>query len=175
MNTPHAFLGLVIAAFLIFGTSRAIISVPQELQTWPPRLPVPIDTKGATGPIKLPHRPPEHLGNRMWYASGVQGRIAGAEVALSTLKAPTERLDYFRDVLSDPACQLDGWYLCVREVKEADRLTVRVMPIISAPSIAARVLVIGAFDETYELKNGSLRLVNWAAVGNSPGVSRMGF
>ncbi|MEZ6063108.1 MAG: hypothetical protein R3C19_22415 [Planctomycetaceae bacterium] len=119
---------------------------------------------------------PGHRGNQLTYLDTVRLRPTTVADALTSSKAPTERLRYFHELIEHPDFQLDGWNLHVRELSSVDgvdRVTIYAIPLVSSDMLGL-ITVMGAFEETYELRDGELKLVKTAPVGNAPVMGMIG-
>jgi len=145
---------------------------------WGPPLPPGVFMKEPVFPQPLfAKRGPGHRGNQLTYLDTVTLRPAAVVDALTSSKAPTERLQYFRGLIEHPDFQLDGWHLCVRKLSAVDgvnRVTIYATPLVSSDVVGPVITVVSALEETYELRDGKLKLVETAPFGSAPVMGMIG-
>ena len=144
----------------------------KTLGGWIPMLRPDAVFKGGAFPPFAPELvAPGHLGNQLTYLNQAERQHPAVEEALKSSTAPRERLQYFHELLESPDVRLDGWHLHVRAVtvsNGAKLVTIYANPLVSSDLLGPAVAVNGAFEETYELKDGELKLVKTAPVGHAP-------
>ncbi len=139
---------------------------------WSPPLPPGVAHKQDTvAPQTTPsNRPPGHRGNQLSFLNNQQKCPEGTLELLANLQAPPERLQYFHEVTEHKNLQVDGWQLVVHDITVIDGVTllkIHSTPLVSMTHGGALVMV-GAFEETWQLKDGRLTLLRTAAVGPAP-------
>ena len=167
----------------LVGRSRTLIAKQEEEYrqkgfvqhangNWGRPLPPGVFMKGPVFPRPVfAKRGPGHRGNVLTYLKDVTRRPAAVVDALTSSKAPTERLQCFKELIEHPDFQLDGWHLGVRELSSVDgvdRVTIYATPLVSSDLIGPAISVMGALEETYELRDGELKLVRTAPFGSAP-------
>ncbi len=123
-------------------------------------------------PIEL--KPLGHLGNVVKFSRAGDDQEKMVADLLRSHAAPAERAANFALILNSPAYHFQGWHLEILDVTAVDgtmKAKVRAMPLITAggstTSGGRSATVVSAFDETYEINGGSMKLLKGEEVGAS--------
>ena len=140
---------------------------------WGPPLPPGVFLKQDAFPPKeapAPKLEPGHRGNFVGFFREVKLRPEDVATALKSCPVPTERREYYHELFDNDEFLVDGWYLQINDVSTKDGVVL--VTLHSIPLVTSRTMgmlsLIAAFEETYELKDGKLKLVKTAAVGPAP-------
>ena len=139
---------------------------------WGPLPPGVLLKQVAFPPKEAPAPKPEpgHRGNFVSFFRDVKVRPKDVETALKSCPVPAERRKYYHELFDNDEFFVDGWYLQINDVSTKDGVVL--VTLHSIPRVISRSMgvmsLMAAFEETYELKDGKLKLVKTAAVGPKP-------
>ncbi len=162
MNSNRASVS-TLAILALFAVVAAVVYSQPNPEQAPPL------TKGERLPPaeKLPAI--GHLGNVISISGEKRLLKTAVANALRNQAAHATRKGHFEDTLNDPANRLAGWsidILAAQQIDGAEVTTVRVTPLMTSAS-GTSTTVLGALDETYELRDGTLSLLKSEVPGDA--------